>query len=68
MFGATLLSEGVERSGPAKALMRTYNRKGIFSNEADSLGGLRRVLERRFRQVQVEVVGCAALFVARDLR
>jgi hypothetical protein len=68
MFGATLLSEGVERSGPAKALMRVYNRKGIFSNEADSLGGLRRILERRFRQVELDVVGCAALFVARDLR
>ena len=65
VFGATLLSAGVKRSRAAGALMRAYNRKGVFSNEADSLAGLRAVLERRFRSVELEVVGCAALFVAR---
>ena len=62
VFGATLLSAGVKRSRAARALMRAYNRKGVFSNEADSLAGLRVVLERRFRSVELEVVGCAALF------
>lgn len=65
IFGATLLSIGVERSGSARRLMRLYNRRGVFSNEGDSLEALRTALERRFRQVEVSVVGCAALFVAR---
>ena len=65
IFGATLLSIGVERSGSARRLMRLYNRRGVFSNEGDSLEALRTALEGRFRQVEVSVVGCAALFVAR---
>jgi hypothetical protein len=68
VFGATLLSGGVERSGAARALMRFYNRKGMFSNEADSVSGLRAALEQRFRDVELEVVGCGALFAARGVR
>ncbi|KLK92476.1 methyltransferase type 12 [Microvirga vignae] len=65
VFGSTLLAEGVERSGTARALMRFYNAKGIFSNQQDSIEGLRRELAARFEQVRVEIVGCAALFAAR---
>jgi len=64
IFGATLLSIGVERSGSARGLMRAYNRRGIFSNEDDSVAALRTALERRFRKVDLDVVGCAALFAA----
>lgn len=66
MFGATLLSVGVDRSGPARALMAKYNRRGIFSNVRDSAEDLARVLGERFHSVELEVVGCAALFAARD--
>ena len=65
MFGATLLSGGVARSRAAHGLMRLYNRKGIFANEADDLQGLRKALEQRFAEVEISVIGCAALFVAR---
>ncbi len=65
VFGSTLLAEGVERSGAARALMRFYNAKGIFSNQQDSVESLRRELAARFEQVRVEIVGCAALFAAR---
>ncbi|MER0236677.1 class I SAM-dependent methyltransferase [Fulvimarina sp. MAC8] len=65
LFGATLLSQGIERSAAARALMGFYNRKGIFSNEADSLVDLDRELRQRFSDVAIEVVGCAALFSAR---
>ena len=65
VFGATLLSGGVRRTRAARALMRLYNNKGIFSNEADSLDALRQELKRRFKFVELSVVGCAALFVAR---
>ncbi len=68
VFGATLLSVGVERSAAARALMRAYNRKGVFSNAADSASALQAALDQRFRSVQVDIVGCAAVFVARDPR
>lgn len=65
IFGATLLQQGVERNTLARYLMSFYNRKGIFSNKQDSLAGLNQALEQRFNDVKVEVIGCAALFVAR---
>jgi SAM-dependent methyltransferase len=64
-FGATLLQGGVERSTAARRLMDFYNRKGVFSNTADDLDGLRQALVRRFRNVDIDIIGCAALFVAR---
>ncbi len=63
VFGATLLAGGVERSSTARALMRLYNRKGIFSNHEDSAVSLKRELSIRFERVAIELVGCAALFV-----
>ena len=68
VFGATLLSRGVERTKSAQALMRIYNRRSIFSNEADSLDELRVSLEQRFREVSLMTVGCAALFMGRGQR
>lgn len=65
VFGSTLLQGGVERSGLAKRLMAVYNKKGIFSNTEDTLAGLENALTQRFHDVQIEVVGCAALFSAR---
>jgi hypothetical protein len=65
-FGSTLLQGGVERSAAARRLMAFYNRKGVFSNRADDLDRLCNALERRFRNVEIDIVGCAALFVARD--
>jgi hypothetical protein len=68
VFGATILSGGVPTTGAARTLMRVYNRKGVFSNEADTLPDLRAALDQRFRSVEITVVGCVALFVARDPR
>lgn len=65
LFGATLLAEGVRRSWAARRLMAAYNRRGIFGNAGDALDDLRREFQRRFEEVQIDVVGCAALFVAR---
>lgn len=65
LFGSTLLQGGVRPNWFAQRLMNVYNRKGIFSNQNDSLEGLRRVLEARFRDVSIEVIGCAALFSGR---
>jgi len=65
IFGSTLLQGGVARSAAARALMAHYNRHGVFSNTRDDLDTLRRELERRFDEVSIEVVGCAAVFSAR---
>lgn len=65
MFGATILSEDVHRSAAARALMRTYNRKGVFSNVTDSATALDAALKQRFATVEIERVGCVALFSAR---
>jgi SAM-dependent methyltransferase len=65
VFGSTLLTNGVERSRSAQALMRFYNKKGIFSNQHDGVEDLRRELAARFDDVRVQVIGCAALFAAR---
>jgi SAM-dependent methyltransferase len=65
LFGATLLHDGVPRTWLAKRMMDVYNKKGIFSNQRDNLAGLKRELHRRFRDVSLEVVGCAALFAGR---
>jgi SAM-dependent methyltransferase len=64
LFGATLLQGGVRRSFVARRLMELYNRRGIFSNRDDSLAGLERALSD-FREVSIEIHGCAALFSAR---
>ena len=65
LFGSTLLQGGVRRTWLAKGLMAAYNWKGIFSNRRDDIEGLKRELSRRFTDVRVEVVGCAALFSGR---
>jgi hypothetical protein len=65
LFGSTLLQGGVPRSWWAKRLMDVYNHQHIFSNRHDSLAGLTRALRQRFRDVSVDVVGCAAIFVGR---
>jgi SAM-dependent methyltransferase len=65
LFGSTLLTGGVERNRFARRLMEAYNKQGIFSNESDTLEGLEVALRQRFDDVQIEVVGCAALFSGR---
>jgi hypothetical protein len=64
IFGATLLPDPA-LSPLGRALMALYNRKGIFANQRDTLDGLERELQRRFSDVSVHLVGCAALFSAR---
>ncbi len=65
LFGSTLLQGCVRRNWAAKRLMQFYNGKGVFTNEQDDLDGLRRELQQRFRVVEINVVGCAALFSGR---
>jgi 2-polyprenyl-3-methyl-5-hydroxy-6-metoxy-1,4-benzoquinol methylase len=65
IFGSTLLQGSVPRNRFAKRLMGAYNSKGIFSNQDDDLEGLERSLNKCFRDVSIQVIGCAALFSGR---
>ena len=62
VFGATILQGDVPRNLAARGAMKVYNRKGIFSNQNDSLASLKQALESRLEQVEVHVEGCMALF------
>lgn len=62
VFGATILQGDVPRNLAARGAMKVYNRKGIFSNQNDSLASLKQALESRLDQVEVQVEGCMALF------
>ncbi|HEY1892314.1 MAG TPA: hypothetical protein VGG63_18105 [Steroidobacteraceae bacterium] len=65
LFGSTVLRHGVPCDLGARAFMRLYNARRIFCNLEDSLADLRQALERNFRDVQLEVIGCVAQFSGR---
>jgi SAM-dependent methyltransferase len=65
VFGATILQGDAPRSWAAQRLMNLYNRKGIFSNAADTRQALAAALKRRFADVKIEMRGAVALFEAR---
>ncbi len=66
LFGATILGEDANHNRFGKKLMALYNRKGIFGNQSDTMQGLRAMLERNFRNVDIRQHGKVALFTARD--
>jgi hypothetical protein len=68
IFGATLLGQDIQRPLLARLMMALYNRKGVFSNTQDSLGGLMEALSARFRTFNVEVRGCVVIFWGKGLR
>src|ERR1700730_4550633 len=65
VFGSTILGLGVRANPFARTLMKVYNRKGIFHNNADDQAGLEEQLARCFGEHQVTVHGMVALFEAR---
>ncbi len=68
VFGATILQGDAPRSAAARKLMQVYNRKGIFSNGGDTRQNLQAELSRRFADVEIDMIGCVALFVARTAK
>jgi SAM-dependent methyltransferase len=65
VFGSTILGRGVHHNAVGGALMRLYNRKGVFSNLDDDREGIERALSADLSTVEVEVIGTVALFSAR---
>jgi len=66
LFGSTIMGEPAAPLVRQRRLMRTYNRRGIFCNETDSLEILEGALRKRFERVEVRMAGVVALFSARD--
>ena len=64
LFGATILGRGITPNRPARALLDLYNAKGVFNNREDDLASLTDGLRQRFDQVEIETMGCVALFRA----
>ncbi len=67
-FGASILGSGVRASILARGVMRLYQRLGVFHNAEDTAATLRDALSKYFADVDVRVVGCAAVFRAAQPR
>jgi len=66
IFGATILNVGVQHNFLSRSLEKIYNKEGIFGNAQDSLQDLKTVLNNRFSDVDIKVIGAVALFSARN--
>jgi hypothetical protein len=62
LFGSTVLRQGVRCDPGARAFMRLYNARKAFFNLQDGLAGLTQALEKNFRNVRIDVIGCVAQF------
>ncbi len=65
LFGGTVLGLDEAHSGPARAFVKSANRRGSFDNLTDTRDDLEAVLLDSFADVEVEVVGSLAVFTAR---
>ncbi|HEY8207299.1 MAG TPA: class I SAM-dependent methyltransferase [Myxococcaceae bacterium] len=64
VFGATILGVGVRHNLAGRAIMRGYNKQGIFGNAHDTVEALQAALEQRFARHTIEIRGVVALFTA----
>jgi SAM-dependent methyltransferase len=65
LFGATILGRDIAPNAIARALLGLYNSKGVFNNRDDDLEALSGGLKARFAEVEIERIGCVALFRGR---
>jgi hypothetical protein len=64
LFGATILGRSIAPNLAARKLLAFYNARGVFNNRADDIAALSEGLKQRFGDVEIEQVGCVALFRA----
>ena len=64
LFGGTVLGLSAEHTRAARAFLRLANLQGGFDNREDDVDGLRMMLEASFEEVEIEVPGSIAYFVA----
>jgi hypothetical protein len=68
LFGGTILGLEEHHAPQARLFLKGANKAGDFDNLGDTASGLREILEGSFEEVEVEVVGSAALFSAKRPR
>ena len=64
LFGATILGRSAKHSWLGRRVLTAFNRRGAFDNLDDNERSLRDMLEASFEQVDIDVVGSAAIFRA----
>ena len=64
LFGSTVLGALPGQNPLGKAILRSYNRRGIWSNYDDDLDGLTKALSQHFDVFDIRMVGKSALFRA----
>ncbi|HUG31769.1 MAG TPA: class I SAM-dependent methyltransferase [Acidimicrobiia bacterium] len=64
LFGGTVLGPREPHTWPARTFLEVANLQGGFDNRDDTVEGLRSILEGSFEEVEVDVAGSIAYFVA----
>ncbi|MEW4452780.1 class I SAM-dependent methyltransferase [Bremerella sp. JC817] len=62
LFGATILGEPCPKGRLGRRVMASYNRRGIFGNQNDSLDSLQKALSDELRAVEIVTEGSVAMF------
>ena len=65
IFGSSILGKNMAVGYWARKLMSAYNKKGIFDNYQDSLNALSLSLHECFKEVDIQIIGCVAIFTAK---
>lgn len=65
LFGTSVLSQGVPKNLFARMVLAILNRLGVFNNKHDNRDDLRDCLAAHFRYVDLQVVGCTAVFIVK---
>jgi SAM-dependent methyltransferase len=68
LFGASVLGRSGRHNRVARGFLAAFNRQGGFDNLDDTEEGLRGILAASFEEVELETIGSAVLFVARNPR
>jgi len=64
LFGGTVLGISERHTLQARLVLKAFNKAGDFDNLGDTAEGLRGILEESFQEVEIDVIGSAALFTA----
>jgi SAM-dependent methyltransferase len=64
-FGHTILGQSATHTFLGRRLLATVNKRGTFDNLDDTVAGLRAILERSFREVDLRTDRVTATFVAK---
>jgi hypothetical protein len=65
LYGVTILDRGVQKNLLGRYFAWLYNKKGMWFTRGDDAEGLKAGFSPYFEEVEVEIVGCTALFVCR---